>query len=129
MVYCKYAVQPIDFFHGCQTLREYLRDLLQECNDMGIDPGAELEATIIELLQEARAFGDLWKGGIQDLRVFALPGKGETSSGFFWKQEGGRTFILSPHELPWLKDSAIVDMAEATRNDCRKCGFCKNSSL
>jgi hypothetical protein len=125
MVYYKYVAEPIDFFHGCQTLREYLRDLLQECDRMKIDQGVELEATFIELLQEARAFGDLWNGDIQDFRVFAVPAKGETASGFFWKQEGGRTFVLSPYELPWLKDRAIVDMAQATRNDCGKCGLCR----
>ena len=51
-----------------------------------------------------------WEGDFRgsSARVFFLPIDSEFSYGFVWKQDNnGSTFVVSPHELIWLKDYQI----------------------
>jgi len=102
----RYEMSPIDFFDGCLTLTEYLTAIAHKPRSCwNKEPGETIVDTISLLVAE---MGKLkyWEGDIKDgIYVFAIPGDVETRIGFVWKQDNnGQTFVISPVELPHLKE-------------------------
>lgn len=60
-----------------------------------------------------------WEGDITEgPYVFMLPmndGGGTMTAGFIWKQSNnGTTFVVSPFEMPWLRDAPLYVAARTT---------------
>ena len=101
----KYELSAIDFFDGCVSLAEFLKEY-----------GHSDENTIITKLAVAMSemkTKSFWQGDIREgIYVFCVPDVPDDYSnmrlGFIWKQDNnGETFVVCERELPWLSEHIV----------------------
>lgn len=123
-----YSRDPIDYWTGWLTEREYLcrlvTDKLPDGSTMANVEGAFV--CVCEYMKWRDAGMTLayeigWEGDVRGDQIFVtgvpseLGNNGEDDEILIaWKQENnGHTFIISPFELPWLKDLKYPNWHEA----------------
>ena len=111
----RYVLSPIDRFLGCISLAQYLDQIRYEQEHYGQmmtkeQCEKEISAVVERLACEmGKLYRSGWEGDVRDgtgIYVFAVPGEeSDTEVGFVFKQDNnGTTFVISPVELPHLRD-------------------------
>ena len=103
-----YSIMPIDFgWEHCPTISEFAGQIAKLAVD-NLPYGSEDDFNnFVKDFTTAKqlALEEGWEGDFRgEAHVFQIPVEGSFTYGFAWKQDNnGSTFVISPVELPHLK--------------------------